>query len=120
MQLTSEAIVSMIQVSVADAYDGADTLTVGEDPGSGEVVICPPMSGPAADIWAISVRPGLAPLRIEVLGALPLEDPRFQRAVGDTLDAWVLQCELLEDRELAILDQLRIRDDDIEPVDIAA
>jgi hypothetical protein len=78
------------------------------------------MSVSCTEIWAISIRPGLAPVHIEVLGALPLEDPRFQYGIGDTLGAWVLQPELLQDLELAILDQLRIRDDDLEAIDIAA
>ncbi len=105
--MTTDSILAMLRASVAAAYGDADALTLGADAESGTVVICAPMTQPTAPVWAIAVRPGPAPLEIEVLGDLPVEDSRFQQAIGDPLGRVVSEPELLDSRELALLGQLR-------------
>ncbi|MDQ4043959.1 MAG: hypothetical protein M3173_00715 [Chloroflexota bacterium] len=107
MIMTGDTILSMLQTSVIEAYGDTDALLIGVDAETGAVVACPPMSQRTWELWAIAVHPGAVPLDIEVLGTLPLEDPRFQQAIGDTLGARIRRPELLDSRELAVLDGLR-------------
>ncbi|HEV2127400.1 MAG TPA: hypothetical protein VGR22_02145 [Thermomicrobiales bacterium] len=107
--MTADTIVSMLQASVVEAYGDADALLIGVDAETGAVVACPPLSQRTWQVWVIAVQPGAVPLGVEVLGTLPLEDPRFQQAIGDTLGARICHPELLDSRELTVLEGLRDR-----------
>ena len=106
MMMSADAILSMLRETVAGTYGDPAAMVLGADASSGAVVVCAPLTNPAEPVWALSVRPGPAPLEIEVLGDLPLDDPRFQQAIGEPLVPWVREPEQLNNRELAVLSEL--------------